>query len=82
LATQRLQSQLWFAVAALLLIGLSIEIAHRTTEQAAHYGASGMVAGMAAMMNGGGMMGGWGLLAVVILVAGAGLIASGLAHRS
>jgi hypothetical protein len=37
---------------------------------------------MTSMMGGGGMMWGWGLLAVVILVVGAGLIVSGLAHRS
>jgi hypothetical protein len=37
-------------VFALVVVGLSIEIAHLTTERAAHYGGSGMVAGMAAMM--------------------------------
>jgi hypothetical protein len=37
---------------------------------------------MTTMMSGGGMMWGWGLLAVLILVVGAGLLASGLAHRS
>jgi hypothetical protein len=34
------------------------------------------------MMGSGGLMSGWGLLAVVILVVGAGLVVSGLAHRS
>lgn len=37
---------------------------------------------MGGMMGGGGMMRGWGPLAVVILVVGAGLLATGLARRS
>ena len=38
------------AIFTVVVVGISIEIAHRTTQQAAGYGASGMVAGMAAMM--------------------------------
>jgi len=37
---------------------------------------------MSTMMSGGGMAWGMGLLAVLILIVGASLIASGLAHRS
>lgn len=41
-----------------------------------------MMSGMMTTMMGGGMTGSWGLLAVVILVVGARLIASGLVRRS
>ena len=37
---------------------------------------------MTTMMSGGGMFWGWGLLVLVTQIVGAGLIVSGLAHRS
>jgi hypothetical protein len=46
----QVQSDTRTIIFALVVIGLSIEVANSTTGKAAHHGASGMVAGMASMM--------------------------------